>query len=134
MTKVQFYLIETDNAGEQFTYALQLAMQLLANGKHLHIHTRCADDTQQMQKLLADHVSHGGERLSIDHHGEPADKRDTLLNLSTEVPYFFSSFESTLEVICTGSDGKDAGRERYRYYKSRGYPLRHCEVAPQLAL
>lgn len=134
MTNIQFYLIETDNASEQFNYALQLALQHLALGKHLHIHTASASDTRQMQKLFADKLSHGNDRLTIGHQGEPENNRDILLNLSTEVPHFFSSFDSTLEVICTGSTAKDTGRERYRFYKSRGYPLIHCDVPSQLAL
>ncbi len=134
MTNIQFYLIETDNTSEQFNYALQLALQHLARGKHLHIHTASARDTAQMQQLFVDKLSHGSDRLSIDHSGELANERDVLLNLSTEVPHFFSSFDSTLEVICTGSSAKDTGRERYRYYKSRGYPLIHCDVPAQLAL
>ena len=134
MTTVQFYLIETDNASDQFHYALQLALQLLARGKHLHIHTGSAEGTRQMKALFVDKLSHGDERLTIEHKGEPEVNRDVLLNLSAEVPHFFSSFDSTLEVICTGCTGKDTGRERYRYYKSRGYPLRHCEVPAQMAL
>lgn len=134
MTSIQFYLIETDNASEQFHYALQLALQMLARGKHLHIHTSSAGDTAEMEKLFTDKLSYGGDRLSIDHRGEPQNNRDVLLNLSAEVPHFFSSFDSTLEVICTGSSGKDTGRERYRFYKSRGYPLMHCDVPAQLAL
>lgn len=134
MTNIQFYLIESDNGFEQFNYALQLALQHLARGKHLHIHTGSARDTAQMQQLFVNKLSHGNDRLSIDHLGEPDNDRDVLLNLSAEVPHFFSSFESTLEVICTGSSAKDTGRERYRYYKSRGYPLSHCPVPAQLAL
>lgn len=134
MTNIQFYLIETDDTSEQFNYAAQLALQYLARGKHLHVHTGSADDTRQMQQLFDGKLSHGSDRLSIDHQNEPANNREVLLNLSAEVPYFFSSFESTLEVICTGSSGKDTGRERYRYYKSRGYPLMHCDVPAQLAL
>ncbi len=134
MTSVQFYLIETCDPADQFNYALQLALQQLALGRHLHIHTSSALDTRQMQELFVDKLSHGDERLSIDHQGEPANTRDVLLNLSAEVPYFFSSFASTLEVICTGSNGKDSGRDRYRYYKARGYPLKHCDVPSQMAL
>lgn len=134
MTNIQFYLIKTDDPADQFSYALQLALQLLAHGKHLHIHTSSAADTRRMHELFVDKLSYGDERLSIDHNGEPADNRDVLLNLSAEVPHFFSSFESTLEVICTHSTGKDTGRERYRFYKTRGYPLKHCDVPAQMAL
>ncbi len=134
MTNVQFYLIETDDPAEQFSYALQLAMQQLARGKHLYIHTGSAKDTRQMQEQCAEKLSQGDERLAIDHKGEPDSTREVLLNLSGEVPHFFSSFETTLEIICTGSHSKDMGRERYKYYKSRGYPLLHSKIPAQLAL
>ncbi len=134
MTNIQFYLIETDEPAEQFSYALQLAMQILAQGKHLYIHTGSAKDTREMQRLCAEKISHGDERLSIDHKGEPDSNRVALLNLSGEVPHFFSSFDTTLEIICTGSDNNDMGRERYKYYKSRGYPLRHSQVPSQMVL
>ncbi len=134
MTNVQFYLIETDDPAEQFSYALQLAMQQLARGKHLHIHTGSAKDTRQMLEQCAEKLSHGDDRLAIDHKGEPDGTREVLLNLSGEVPHFFSSFDTTLEIICTGSHAKDMGRERYKYYKSRGYPLLHSKIPAQLAL
>jgi len=134
VTTVQFYIIDSDDTAEQFSYALQLALKHLSLGKHLHIHTRTAQDTRQMQLLFADKLSHGDERLSIDHKGEPENTREVLLNLSADVPHFFSSFSMTLEIFCTGSNGKEMARERYRYYKSRGYPLLHCEVPAQLAL
>lgn len=48
-----------------------------------------------------------------------------LINLSDHPPARFARFERMFEVI--GSDETDlqAGRERYRYYKQRGYPLTH---------
>ena len=134
MTRIQFYIIATEDSTEQFAYALRLAMQNLAMGKHLHIHTESAKDTRTLLEQIADKLTCGDERLTIDHKGTPGPVREVLLNLSSEVPYFFSSFEATLEIICDGSATKAMGRERYRYYQTRGYPLRHHEVQPQLAL
>jgi len=134
MTRVQFYIIKSDNQDEQFSYAVQLALQVLARGKHLHIHTTSVAATREMLSLFNDKLSSGDDRLNIDHNGEPGTERDVLLNLSNEVPYFFSSFDSTLEIICSESQSAAMGRERYRYYQSRGYPLQHCDVPPQLVL
>ena len=134
MTNIQFYIIETDDPAEQLSYAIQLALQTLAFGRYLHIHTGSAEATRQILEQLANKLSNGDDRLTIDHKGEPGNERQVLLNLADEVPHFFSSYESTLEVICTGSKIRDTGRERYRYYQSRGYPLHHSKVAPQLAL
>ncbi len=53
---------------------------------------------------------------------EPPDShRQVLLSLAAEVPPFFSRFERVLEIVC-GSPAEHArARERYRFYKQRGY-------------
>ena len=134
MTNIQFYIIETDNLAERASYALQLALRQLALGKHLHIHTGSASVTREILQQFANKLGNGDEKLSVDHQGEPGNEREILLNLADEVPHFFSSFETTLEIICAGDTSSEMGRERYRYYQSRGYPLLHSKVPAQLAL
>lgn len=134
MTNIQFYIIETDDLAERVSYALQLSLRQLSLGKHLHIHTGSAGATREILEQFASQLGNGIDKLSVDHQGEPGNEREVLLNLADEVPHFFSSFESTLEIICAGDASSEMGRERYRYYQSRGYPLLHSKVPSQLAL
>ncbi|CBW74117.1 DNA polymerase III subunit chi [Mycetohabitans rhizoxinica] len=46
-----------------------------------------------------------------------------LLNLGSAVPPQFARFERLLEVIGNDEHGLAAGRERYRFYRDRGYTL-----------
>ena len=46
-----------------------------------------------------------------------------LLNLGAEVPAQFARFERLLEVVGNAPDELSAGRERYRFYRDRGYAL-----------
>jgi DNA polymerase-3 subunit chi len=46
-----------------------------------------------------------------------------LLNLAPAVPAQFARFERLLEVVGNSEDELVAGRERYRFYRDRGYPL-----------
>jgi DNA polymerase-3 subunit chi len=46
-----------------------------------------------------------------------------LLNLGAEVPAQFARFERLLEVVGNAQDELIAGRERYRFYRDRGYAL-----------
>ena len=46
-----------------------------------------------------------------------------LLNLAPAVPPQFARFERLLEIVGNGEDELAAGRERYRFYRDRGYPL-----------
>jgi DNA polymerase-3 subunit chi len=48
-----------------------------------------------------------------------------LINLSGETPAHFARFERLFEVISMDEDDLAAGRERYRQYQQRGYPLTH---------
>jgi DNA polymerase-3 subunit chi len=50
---------------------------------------------------------------------------EVLINLTAETPAHFARFERMLEIVSAGTDDKAAGRERYRFYQQRGYPLTH---------
>ena len=47
-----------------------------------------------------------------------------LVNIAPEAPAQFASFERLIEVVGGTPDARDAGRERYRFYRERGYPLK----------
>ena len=46
-----------------------------------------------------------------------------LLNLGAAVPAQFARFERLLEVVGNAPDELAAGRDRYRFYRDRGYAL-----------
>jgi DNA polymerase III subunit chi len=46
-----------------------------------------------------------------------------LMNLGSTLPASFASFERLLEIVGTDAQELQAGRERYRFYRDRGYPL-----------
>jgi DNA polymerase-3 subunit chi len=60
--------------------------------------------------------------------GEALPHHDVLLNLSDEWPPFFASFERLLEVVGAGDADKEKARERYAFYKKRGYDIRVNDV------
>ncbi len=62
----------------------------------------------------------------VDDHPGPA---VVLINLQPMPPSFFSRFERVAEIV--GLDDADvaAGRNRYRYYRERGYELRSHNLA-----
>jgi DNA polymerase III subunit chi len=50
---------------------------------------------------------------------------EILINLSSAMPVHFARFERMFEIISSDETDRLAGRERYRFYKERGYPLTH---------
>lgn len=53
----------------------------------------------------------------------PADYNSILINLCQEVPAYFSRFDRVMEVVCGDPAARQQSRERYRFYRDRGYPL-----------
>jgi DNA polymerase-3 subunit chi len=135
MTNIQFYILASDKLEDRWHYIQRLVAQSLQRGKSVHIHTACPRDTRTLIERLENSTNNATDELVfVDHKGEPEADREVLINLSQEVPYFFSSFETTIEVIHDEPDVKAVGRERYRYYQERGYPLRHQEIQLELAI
>ena len=58
------------------------------------------------------------DQVELPHH-------QILINLSTGTPEHFARFERMFEIISVDDADKAAGRERYRFYQQRGYPLTH---------
>jgi DNA polymerase-3 subunit chi len=61
---------------------------------------------------------------------DPTGEKDVLVNLTLEVPVFFSRFDRLAEVIGIDPEQRSKGRERYRFYRDRGYPLQYHEMKP----
>lgn len=57
----------------------------------------------------------------LDDHPGPA---GVLINLQSSPPPFFSRFERLAEIVGLDEADVAAGRDRYRYYRERGYELR----------
>ena len=51
-----------------------------------------------------------------------------LLNLSNEVPPGFSRFELLVEIVSTDDSNRLPARERFRFYRERGYAIENHNV------
>jgi DNA polymerase III subunit chi len=62
--------------------------------------------------------------IIIDHRGEDLVHDDVLVNLRNEWPPFFSRFQRLIEVVGLEENDRLAARERYSFYRDRGYPIK----------
>lgn len=60
----------------------------------------------------------------VDHVAEHPGPAAVLINLGRAPPPFFSRVERLAEIVGLDADDAAAGRERYRFYRERGYELR----------
>lgn len=65
----------------------------------------------------------------IARHIEDVTQDHCLLNLSDEIPPGFSRFEELVEIVSTDDPVRLPARERYRFYRERGYALDSRNVA-----
>lgn len=52
-----------------------------------------------------------------------------LLNLSDEIPPGFSRFQQLIEIVSVDDADRLPGRERFRFYRERGYPLETRDIS-----
>jgi DNA polymerase-3 subunit chi len=60
--------------------------------------------------------------------GESLPHHEVLLNLADEWPPFFASFDRVLEIVGTDEADKARARERWSFYKKRGYELQVNDI------
>ena len=75
-----------------------------------------ADDAAQMPVVL----NHGSEKFP--HH-------DLLISLHNECMPFFSRFERVIEIVSHDAEDSRLGRERFKFYRDRGYELSHIDLS-----
>ncbi len=141
MTRVDFYILADSSPRARDIFACRLVEKAYNLGHGVYIHAADASQAQALDKLLwtfkqNSFLPHGLEGESPDpqvpviigHQPRLEDpgqsqQRPVLVNLAPEVPLFFSSFERVAEIVDQSETHKTAGRQRYRFYRDRGYSL-----------
>jgi len=144
MTRVDFYVLSDNDWLNRVLLVCKLAEKAFRHDKPVFIHS---DDDELLKQLdeqlwqfrpdsfvphrllseneLASAIDSEPVQLS---KGEPGKDRRVLINLASTVPPFFSRFERALEVVNQADNVRESGRERYRFYQQRGYPLQHHKM------
>lgn len=138
MTSVDFYF----NAADKLQVACRLAAKALAQGKRLLIYAPQADTAQQIDRLLWTWPATGfvphcraldalapDTPVLIAAEADAAAPCDVLLNLGGETPPAFERYERLLEVVARDDADRRAARERYRFYRERGYRISDHDLA-----
>jgi len=136
LTRVDFYILEDNGSDARQRFACRLAEKAWQQGNKVYIHTGDPALSSQLDELLwtfsqGSFVPHGLDtdpaadeaEIHIGHGDEPRHHDEVLINLGSEVPLFFSRFQRVAEVIDGDEQNRLQGRERFRFYRDRGYPL-----------
>ena len=134
MTQVDFYILEESAPRSRALFACRLAEKAFTLGHRVFVHTPGEGAARELDELMwtfrdcsfLPHVLAGSGEEAPVHIGkgqEPTDGFHLLINLGAEVPAFAGRFERVAEVVDGDAEQKARGRERFRFYKDRGYPL-----------
>ncbi|HET7922496.1 MAG TPA: DNA polymerase III subunit chi [Gammaproteobacteria bacterium] len=130
MTRIDFYIVSKPH----MQFVCQLVEKVFGLGHRIFIHTGSEREARALDDLLwtfrdrsfVPHSRAGVEpdaAIQIGDGTEPVGEFAVLMNLAPEVPAFFSRFERVTEIVGPEPEVRARGRERYRFYKDRGYPL-----------
>jgi DNA polymerase-3 subunit chi len=138
MTQIDFY----SHADNKLQVACSLSAQALERGLRVMIYTAHADTTDKLDRLMWCYPAIGfmphcratdplaeETPVIIDHLAEPLVHDQVLLNLHPAFPPFFSRFQRLIEIVGTDEKDSQAGRERFRFYRDRGYEVRHHDLS-----
>lgn len=69
----------------------------------------------------------------VDCRGEEPQHEEVLLNLRAEWPPFFSRFQRLIEIVSRDDEDRTRARERFRFYRDRGYEIRTHDLSKNSA-
>jgi DNA polymerase-3 subunit chi len=141
VTRVDFYSLREGSAGDRFLLACRLVERIHAEDHRIYIHVPDREQARHLDRLLwtfrqQSFLPHGiydeADReltpILIGVDKDPVDEDQVLINLGLEVPEFFGRFARLCEPVDRDPGVLAAGRERFKYYKDRGYALHHHEI------
>jgi DNA polymerase-3 subunit chi len=141
MTRVDFYLNDNPQPAANLRTACQVADKAYRLGHRVYLYTPDASTTAQLDDLLwtfsagafVPHCCDGGDEgtspVIIGHTEPPAAEHDVLISVANRVPEFFTRFTRLAEIVSANADDRASARERFRYYRERGYPLETHNLA-----
>ena len=137
MTKVDFYTGSTD----KLRTACLLSHKAMQNSLRVLLHTPGESTTHALDKLLwhypatafiphcLDHEAAAHEMpVVVGHQSETFPHNELLISLHTTCLPFFSRFGRVIEIVSQDAEDARLGRERFSFYRDRGYEMRHFDL------
>ncbi len=139
MTRIDFYITRSEEPLARERLACRVAEKAIALGHRLHSHAEDERELAALDELLwtfhdvsfLPHARLGANEavpVTLGAQSAPEPPPELLVNLAAEIPGFFSRFERVAEIVSGNSRQRELGREHFRFYRDRGYPLHHHDV------
>ena len=133
MTRIEFFF----NVEDKLQKIAELCGSAVRKGRRLMVYSADAETTVRLEDYLwsspaigflphcrPDHALAEVTPIIVDHQGAQLVHDDVLINLQSGYPPFFSRFRRLIEIVGLDEADRSAARERYRFYRDRGYEIR----------
>lgn len=137
--RVDFYLLKSPTISASYDFICKLVEKVYKQNHRLYIHV--VDQSQA--KLIHDalwafndisFIPHAIYKdmdaaaaqqipILIGYADQCAASNELLLNLTTQVPHFYSQFQRVIEVVPSQDDLQQIGRDNYKFYRAQS-----CEI------
>ena len=138
MTRVDFY----SNAEPKLQVACQLVAKAIQQQLRVVVYAPDENTARGFDKLLWTYQAIGFVPHCMAHHAlsletpvviarEDAEMThyQVILNLHADSPPSFSRFERLVELVGTGDEDRRLARDRFRFYRERGYEIHHHDLS-----
>lgn len=145
MTRIDFYVVQDTDGLAKDLVVCRFVEKAFRHGHGIFVLTADADHSARLDEMLwtfsqGSFIPHDlyapAEGITdravatvlIGHQDPPVAHQDILVTLCRDVPACFSRFQRVAEFVGAGDEEKQLGRDRYRFYRDRGYPLENHAV------
>jgi DNA polymerase-3 subunit chi len=138
VTQIDFYT----HVEDKWKTACVLAGKAHSRGLKVTVFCPDAETAQRLDRMLWTSPPTGflphcapGDPLApetpviVDSSGETLVHDDVLINLRAEWPSFFGRFRRLIEIVSLEDSDREAARERFRFYRDRGYEIRSHDLS-----
>lgn len=134
MSKVDFYILPTDDLAARLDFACKLCEKAWRLGHRVYLHCQDAEQRAALDERLwrfkgeafVPHdpaEAHADAVVALGLGDDAGTHHDLLINLGADVPGFVGQFERVAEIVVEAPAVRQAARERFRFYRERGYAL-----------
>jgi DNA polymerase III subunit chi len=141
MTQIEFYSVDSEQTKTPYKHLCEVIKRAYRKGQQVFVHTESRRQAEKIDEMLWTHDSKSflphqlvdedpdtKPPIEIGFGQEPSIHPDVLINLASEVPLFFSRFNWVFEYAYGEEENKEKARERFKFYRQRGYPLQHRKI------
>jgi len=82
-----------------------------------------------LPNVLTSHTHAAETPVLIDWQEKTLFQDDILINLTQQQLTAFSRFRQLIELVSNDEEDKAAARQRYKFYRDRGYEIKHIDQA-----